>query len=607
MRKAILICLVAAAAVAAAQTAVAPFRTPRVTFVDANGLPLVGGCIFTYLGGTSTPQATYTDHNGGTPNPNPVILDSTASAVIWLAAPSYKYVAFSAGGVNCASGALQWTVDQVPGDSFLNGTITGAAIVGGTMTGTAISGGSVNNTPIGATLPGTGLFTTLNGGITNGVLNPGLCGASPAPAWCAGSDMGAWINAAFVACSNGCTVQVPPGTYNYSTTISEPPTGSASLVCEGGVFLGYTGSGDAFDYFGPGGSLGPTLAGCAIQGTSSAAAGIHVKNIIGALISGVSVTGFTNGDCIEDEGASTVLYVNISESGCKNGVHNVGLAGISPAANIHFIGGELGGSQYGAYEEGTLSGSVGFNSKDSYEGVYFLFSGTQAFFQGCSACELRNNTFQLTASATNQLLLGDSSFPATASVIADNYFIEVIGTLTNDINLANAAGTVISGNLDSSVPAATNFVNNGASSAGTFVLPNTISSATTTYTTGTGTYVEICRNVVGGTPVPSCNFPVLQATSMQAVGTTPIVSGCGTISAQTGGGLSGTFVTAGTSCTPALTNLPATTNGYSCLLWDRTNYVAPLGNLTSTATSATFANFATTAGDVLAFQCGLSN
>jgi hypothetical protein len=157
---------------ALAQNPVVPYRSPRATFQTATGQPLSGGCIFTYQGGTTTPQATYTDSTGGTSNANPVILDSTGSAVMWLGVNSYKFVAYSTGGVHCASGSLQWTVDNVPGDAFLNGTISGATITnptlsGGTIAGTAISGSTmagsnVNSTDIGQTTPAKGMFTSLS-------------------------------------------------------------------------------------------------------------------------------------------------------------------------------------------------------------------------------------------------------------------------------------------------------------------------------------------------------------------------------------------------------------------------------------------------------------
>ena len=50
--------------------------TPKAQFLMADGTPLVGGKVYTYAAGTTTPQATYTDAGGGTPNENPVVLDS---------------------------------------------------------------------------------------------------------------------------------------------------------------------------------------------------------------------------------------------------------------------------------------------------------------------------------------------------------------------------------------------------------------------------------------------------------------------------------------------------------------------------------------------------
>lgn len=62
-------------------------------FLDTNGQPLASGQIYSYIAGTTTPQATYTDASGVTPNANPVILDSNGCAQIWmLSSESYKFV-----------------------------------------------------------------------------------------------------------------------------------------------------------------------------------------------------------------------------------------------------------------------------------------------------------------------------------------------------------------------------------------------------------------------------------------------------------------------------------------------------------------------------------
>jgi hypothetical protein len=55
----------------------------RSQFVDANGAPLAGGTVTTYLPGTTTPVTTYQDPNSTTLNTNPVQLDNLGSATIW--------------------------------------------------------------------------------------------------------------------------------------------------------------------------------------------------------------------------------------------------------------------------------------------------------------------------------------------------------------------------------------------------------------------------------------------------------------------------------------------------------------------------------------------
>lgn len=61
-------------------------------FFDANGAPLVGGKLYSYEAGTSTPLATYTDQTGAVQNANPVILDANGEADVWLGNSAYKFV-----------------------------------------------------------------------------------------------------------------------------------------------------------------------------------------------------------------------------------------------------------------------------------------------------------------------------------------------------------------------------------------------------------------------------------------------------------------------------------------------------------------------------------
>lgn len=98
-------------------------------FLDLNGNPLVSGNLFTYAAGTTTPQATYTDETAVTPNTNPVVLDSTGSASVWLGPLAYKFI------LKDSSGNLIRTVDNV----------------------SIINPGSIDNTKISANIAGVGL------------------------------------------------------------------------------------------------------------------------------------------------------------------------------------------------------------------------------------------------------------------------------------------------------------------------------------------------------------------------------------------------------------------------------------------------------------------
>jgi hypothetical protein len=76
-------------------------------FTTAAGVPLSGGKVYTYVAGTTTPQATFTDYTGATPNTNPVILNSRGEANIWLGGALYKFILTDTNDVEI------WTVDYI--------------------------------------------------------------------------------------------------------------------------------------------------------------------------------------------------------------------------------------------------------------------------------------------------------------------------------------------------------------------------------------------------------------------------------------------------------------------------------------------------------------
>lgn len=122
-------------------TALSP--SPKQQFFTAGGVPLVGGKLYTYAAGTSTPLATYQDYSGTVSNTNPVILDSRGEANVWLSpSDAYKFV------LKDADDVLIWTVDNINiGINFGNVIITG---------------GSINGAVIGNITPAAGSFTDLS-------------------------------------------------------------------------------------------------------------------------------------------------------------------------------------------------------------------------------------------------------------------------------------------------------------------------------------------------------------------------------------------------------------------------------------------------------------
>ena len=85
--------------------------TAKAQFIDAAGVPLAGGFLYTYSAGTTTPQATYTDSTAATANSNPIVLDSRGEANIWLSSADYKFVL-------CDSTNTEiWTVDNIAAPS----------------------------------------------------------------------------------------------------------------------------------------------------------------------------------------------------------------------------------------------------------------------------------------------------------------------------------------------------------------------------------------------------------------------------------------------------------------------------------------------------------
>jgi len=103
---------------------------PKMQFFSTAGVPLVGGKLYTYAAGTTTPLATYTSQSGVSANTNPIILDSRGEANVWLSSAAYKLKLTTPADVEI------WTVDNV-GSGELFGTSQFLSSVSGSDTITA--------------------------------------------------------------------------------------------------------------------------------------------------------------------------------------------------------------------------------------------------------------------------------------------------------------------------------------------------------------------------------------------------------------------------------------------------------------------------------------
>jgi len=146
---------------------------PKAQFFDATGAPLVGGKVYTYAAGTTTPLATFTDASATTPNTNPVILDSRGECNLWFStATSYKVVLKNADDVT------QWTVDNISTyGTIASQNANNVSITGGTITGITATFNVTGNVSGNAGTVTNGVYLTATQTLTNKTLT-GLASAS---------------------------------------------------------------------------------------------------------------------------------------------------------------------------------------------------------------------------------------------------------------------------------------------------------------------------------------------------------------------------------------------------------------------------------------------
>jgi len=104
----------------------------KFTGLDNDGNPAASGYLYTYVAGTTSAITTYSNVGLTTPNTNPVLLDASGRATIYLSSASaYKFVLTTSAGVtlweqdNITVAAPESTVTQILGGTGITITSTG--------------------------------------------------------------------------------------------------------------------------------------------------------------------------------------------------------------------------------------------------------------------------------------------------------------------------------------------------------------------------------------------------------------------------------------------------------------------------------------------------
>lgn len=120
----------------------------RHRFYDNDGTLLAGGKVYIYAAGTTTPQNSYTDYTGVTPNTNPVILDTKGEASIWTSG-TFKINVTNSADVQVTGYPVDYA-GQGYNNVALTGTTTAEQLAVGNLgtegTGINVSGVTYNST-----------------------------------------------------------------------------------------------------------------------------------------------------------------------------------------------------------------------------------------------------------------------------------------------------------------------------------------------------------------------------------------------------------------------------------------------------------------------------
>jgi hypothetical protein len=287
-----------APAPAAAQAVASLAPAPRMQFFDATGShPLAGGCVQSFQAGSTTPTSTFSNASG-TPNPNPVQLDSSGRADIWLPAGQAVKLTVRAKTTGCAGGggAIISTTDNIlNAGAALQNAITAAPAGGILYNNAGVMAGAANFTwnastgvaKICPTFPLGGC--TVGSGIDAPVFSAAATGVNPAFTQTTGTfqidgNGTAWFQTLCVANGNPAA-----NTCNGVTPITGTILGSGVTALTAGATITNTGAAIGIVEHDSGGgcNIGTGAAGGSIACSSDARLKKNVRDLPGDALANI--------------------------------------------------------------------------------------------------------------------------------------------------------------------------------------------------------------------------------------------------------------------------------------------------------------------------------
>jgi len=192
---------------------------PRAVFYDANGAPLSGGFVYTYVPGGTTPKTTWQDDMQTTPNSNPVTLDANGSCLLYGNGAYQITVTDALGNAVPAYSGLSQDPLSLIASEFL-------PLTGGTLTGPLTVDG---------TIAATGVITAANGTAGSQVVNFSQFGATNNPAGSIHLPNGItlqWGNSSGPTATVTFPYAFSATPYSVQCTLKDAPSGGLAVFVE---------------------------------------------------------------------------------------------------------------------------------------------------------------------------------------------------------------------------------------------------------------------------------------------------------------------------------------------------------------------------------------